>query len=393
MKILVIGSRFAPIPAVEGGAIEKLSQDYLEYNSKTKKNEIVVYSAYSSKTKENDNELYTNTEFRYIKKNTLKYKLYRIVCGFLRKMIKNKIGDEFIRSVIADLKSRNELDIYERIIILNNINNIVYISKKTQGKHILHLHNDYLNKETPNSKKILEKLDEIWCVSNFIKEQVDTIGSNNKTKVLYNGTNIQTFNKKVNQDKIKKLKEQYSIQEDDFVVLYTGRIMREKGVKELINSFKKAFVNKKAKLLIVGSPTDRNKEYYDELLKENLKTENIFFLGTKSHTEINELYKVSNIQVVPSLWNEAFGLTVIEGMSAGIPVIVSDSGGMPEIVQNECAIIVRRENIENDLIAAFNQIYNMDKAELQVIIDSAKKRVENFSIETYCKNLDKLLSE
>ncbi len=392
MRLLVIGTRFAPIPAIDGGAIEKLAQDYLEHNSKTQKHSIVVYSSYSPKVTDIKAK-YNNVEFRYIKKSNAKYKVYRLFCGIARKLLKNKVGDEFARSVVDDLNERKELSHYDKVIILNNINNITYLTNKVKGKHILHLHNDYLNKETKNACKILKSLDEVWCVSEFIKKQVDTICENKKTKVLYNGTEIEKFNKTVSDTKIKNLRGKYNITNDTFVVLFTGRIMREKGVQELINSYTKSFEGIKSKLLIVGSPNDSNKSFYKKLINEYKDNENIIFLGTKTHKEINELYKISNVQVVPSMWNEAFGLTVIEGMSAGIPLIVSNSGGIPEIVKDNSAIIVTREKIESELEIALKKIYNLDDSNISKMINNAQKRVKDFTVEKYCENIDKLLEK
>ena len=398
LKILIIGTRFAPIPAFEGGAIEMLTDVFLNYNSHTdikEKYEFVVYSRFSEKI---DNTLlknYKNTEFRYIKQNNLRYKLNRIVFGVMRKFIKNKVGDEFVRAIYADLKKRKELEKYDKIIVHNNINNIEYIKQNIKGKHILHLHNDYLNIDTPNAINIVNSLDEIWCVSNFIKLRVDEVIKNDKTKVLYNCVNINYFRKQVSKKEKEELYDLYKMNKEDFVVLYTGRIMKEKGVEELIKAFCTYFTNiKNAKLLIVGQPNDVNYEYYTNLKEKYSSYDKISFLGQKSHEELSRLYNICSVQVIPSMCNEAFGLTVIEGMAAGTPIIVSDSGGIPEIVSNNCALIVKRDNIIKELVDAFDFMYkNIKSKNIIDMVNNTKNRVLDFSIEKYCETINEYLKK
>ena len=395
-NILIVGTRFSPIPCVDGGAIEFLIDEYLKYNSKNQKYKFVVYSKFSEKVNDNILNKYNNVEFRFIKINTILYKITRLFCGILRNIFKNKIGDEFTRFMIKDLKFKNELNKYDDVIILNNINNIISVTKKIGGKHILYLHNDYLNIETSNSKNILNSLDEVWCVSEFVKNRVDEIDVlNNKTKVLYNGIQIEKFNcESCDEEIASKLKKEYNINENDFIVLYTGRVMKEKGVKELVEAFKN-FQDKhdNVKLLVVGNNTDISKEYYNNLINDNKDNQNIKFLGRKTHEEIKYLQKISNVQVVPSMWNEAFGLTAVEGMAAGIPMIISKSGGLVEIAENGAAILVNRENIVNEIYEALEKIYiNKDNFK-ENMVNIAKKRVMDFDMEKFYENFDNILAE
>ena len=394
MRILIIGSRFAPIPCVCGGAIEALIDEYLKFNSVTKKVDITVYSAITSEISEEIINKYANVDFRFINKNKIYYKILHLICGIIRKIFKNRFGDEFVRLIKKDMKERKDLDSYDKIIILNNINNIIYICSQIQGKHILYLHNDYLNIDTPNGNKILNVLDQVWCVSKYIKRRVDMIYTNNKTRVLYNGTDLNKFIGNVDMQKILDLRNRYQINADDFVVLYTGRIMEAKGVKELIVAFKKFSLNKEnVKLVVVGGPTDFSVNYYYKLLEMCSDSQkNIHFLGNKSHDDFKVLYKIAKVQVVPSIWNEAFGLTVVEGMSAGLPMIVSNSGGIPELVDNKCAIIVDKNNIVNELVESLDKLY-YDKKLCQDIAKNARIKVKEYSKEVFLNNIENMILE
>ena len=121
--------------------------------------------------------------------------------------------------------------------------------------------------------------------------------------------------------------------------LYYGRLSREKGLLTLIDACKKLNV----KLKIVGKgPLFEN---IDEI-----KNPNIELLGFKSGNELYELVRNAYFVVVPSEWYETFGLTVIESMFLGTPVIGAKIGAIPELItDNQNGFLFEAGN-ENDLL-------------------------------------------
>lgn len=108
--------------------------------------------------------------------------------------------------------------------------------------------------------------------------------------------------------------------------LFFGRLSYEKGVKTLISAFKNI---PHSKLKIAGTGP------LDDELKDYAKTNNVFnveFLGYKSGNELTELVENSYFIIVPSEWYENNPMTIIEGYAAGVPVIGSNIGGIPEII-------------------------------------------------------------
>ena len=119
-------------------------------------------------------------------------------------------------------------------------------------------------------------------------------------------------------------------------IVYVGRLSKEKGVETLIKAFKILSESsvysevKNLKLIIVGDGVDRQEL---EKLAEGL---NVEFVGQKLAHEVRRIMGESKVSVLPSEWWETFGLTVIESMKAGTPVVTSDLGALPEIVQDGC---------------------------------------------------------
>jgi glycosyltransferase involved in cell wall biosynthesis len=113
-------------------------------------------------------------------------------------------------------------------------------------------------------------------------------------------------------------------------ILFVGRLTLGKGVgliTELLPSFFLKYPN--YKFIFAGSGPLKNK-----LLKMSQKNNRIKVLGEVSHNKLNQLYSESLITTAPSLWQEPFGRVPLESLAAGTPVVVTNKGGLPEIVKN-----------------------------------------------------------
>ncbi len=114
--------------------------------------------------------------------------------------------------------------------------------------------------------------------------------------------------------------------QDDGYFLYFGRLVPEKGVDVLIRAMEKL---PDVKCKIVGSGPDK------ERLKEWARgMDNVEFAGWKREDQLWDLVRRARAVVVPSVWNEVFGLVAIEAMAFQKAVIASDIGGLPEVVED-----------------------------------------------------------
>ena len=147
---------------------------------------------------------------------------------------------------------------------------------------------------------------------------------------------------------------------------------QEKGVKELILSFRKLAETKdNVKLMIIGSSFfegAKETEYVSELKKIAAPVKDkIVFTGFINHEELYRWYQLGNIGVVPSQWDEPFALTVIEEMMCGLPVIASKCGGIVEITNDDCAVLIEQ-----------NETYVQNLADaMRTLSDDKEKRIKN----------------
>lgn len=400
MKLLIISSGFYPVTNNMGGAIENLIETYLIENDKTFKDEITLYSVKTAKSMQEKN--FENTNIKVINKTTIIYKVKQILNLISSKFGRNYKGNTYIKEIIRDLKKKNEINAYDCIIVENIGKFIPIIKRVTDSKVVLHLHNDYLNVDTENGENIVEACDNIWCVSEFICERVRKIIKNgsekNKVKLLYNGIDLSEMKKQLSKEEKENIKRQYNINNDEKVIIYTGRLMPEKGVKELIQAYIELSKEKNdIVLLIAGGSRQINKNknnFINKIHKLSKKTKNrVIFTGRIPYKQLYKIYSIADIQVVPSIWEEAFGLTVVEGMNYEIPIIVTNSGGIPEIVHKDYELMVNRDlNIIQNLKDKMK--YVLDNPEVaENITKEYPNKISKFTNEEYSNNFNILMKQ
>ena len=269
---------------------------------------------------------------------------------------------------------------------------------------IINLSNDI--KEKLNNRNISNKIDNSDKTPGFrfaeaevkgypIRIEIGKRDLENKVVTLFNGIDSETFTKQKTLENRKKIREKYNIKDDDIVFIFSGRVCKDKGVKELV----KAFINvrnknKSAKLMIIGASffSKKNKTKYIEELISIAKPfeKDIIFTGYIDYKNMGEIYSAADIQIVPSIFDDPCPLTVIEGMTMGLPQIVSNCGGIPEEVTEKNAIMVNRENLVNELENAMNKLI-LDKKLRDEMASESEKRAKLFTKEQYTDNFFKLL--
>lgn len=136
-------------------------------------------------------------------------------------------------------------------------------------------------------------------------------------------------------------------------ILYVGRLSDEKGIGTLLRAWRmlagQARETFPQKLVLVGDGEGRGE---CERLSEGLPVE---FAGQKPHEEVVRLMAESRAVVLPSECWETFGLTVVEGMRAGTPPVVSNLGALPDIMSSDCGEVFEAGNAES-LAAAIIRI-------------------------------------
>ena len=354
MKIAILTSGILPIPAVQGGAVENLIDYYLEYNNQHRLHDITVYSiAPPHSTPKSDTEC---THYHYVGTTSLFHRLKR--AWFVRRTAqKDGYYNPYIEYFLHEAMKHIRRQHFDAIILENRPGYALPLSEVTDAKLIVHLHNDFLNSESKQAQAIARACHSVITVSDFIKQRVETVLSSPlKVTTVHNGINLPRFYQATPLSR-----PSLGFTEKDFIVVYSGRINPEKGVKELIQAFKRLKDYPHIKLMIIGGSFFGNEQGHDpfiQSLQEEAKelSNRIIFTGYVPYEQIPSYLKMADVAAVPSMWDEPFALTLAEAMTAGLPVVATHVGAISEVSQG-CAIVLDKQSFIEEFPKSILKLY------------------------------------
>lgn len=370
MKIAILTSGILPVPAIHGGAVETLIDFYIDYNNRHQLHDITVYS--------------TPPKISLWIKIKRKWYSWTHQEGYYHPYI-----EYFLHKTIKDIRRKQ----YDIIILENRPAYALRLKEITQARLICHLHNDFLNSETPQAKEIYNNLWRIITVSNYIKSRVQTINAaSNKCQTINNGIDLEKFKNKKDKEKTAKPRQKSA----PMTIVFSGRLNKEKGIMELIEAMNRLANYSQIKLMVLGSSFYGNTDNTNEFIKtlrskaEPLK-ERITFTGFIPYSDMPSYLKKADIAVIPSVWDDPFPTTVLEAQAIGLPIISTHRGGIPEEVSEQNAILLDTDDffIDNLASAILDLYQHPEKRELMSKV--SLERAKLYDKETYARNFFKAL--
>lgn len=242
----------------------------------------------------------------------------------------------------------------------------------------------YFNEDRRLIGLVKDALDRCRCitsVSEFTKKHFLKIFGYHyyrKVKVIPGGVTIHSNEKTTSLiDRKYKLKNKK-------VILFTGRLTKHKGVEYLLKAAK-YIKDPQAEVFIIGEGSEEEK--LKKQAKE-LKLKNINFLPYmrgKKLKELRQFYKRADIFVAPSIWNEPFGLVILEAMAYGTPVIATKKGGITSIVKDGVNGLLVRARASRKLATAINTLLENDKLRKKLGQKAYQTIVDKFTWESATK--------
>lgn len=246
------------------------------------------------------------------------------------------------------------------------------------------------------SKKLVEYLTLFLCdktVEELIvptKKTYDLFKEKYKVKrdvhIIPSGIDVTRFYKEnIDKTKLEDLKKELNIKKDDFIILYVGRIAKEKNIEFLINNLKDITKKiPKAKMVIVGDGPDMNDLAL--LVHQNKLDKKVIFTGKVPWNDIPKYYQLANVFVTSSK-TETQGLTVIEAMAASKVVIaIKDESFLLVMTDKQDGLFFETEEEYKNLIY---KIYN-DKKYADIIAKQARITANQYNPVVYAKRVLKI---
>lgn len=214
--------------------------------------------------------------------------------------------------------------------------------------------------------------DHRWKIFDYYKKDLNVVFlSQNQQKlspirfkkewVVYNGIDLSKF--------------RFRARAEDFL-LWVGRICPAKAPDIAIQVAKKIGAN----LILVGQLQPMEQDYFNKKIKPHL-SKKIKYLGELKQEELSRLYGKAKALLYPAVWQEPFGLIVIESMACGTPVIAFKKGSLPEIISKETGFVAK--NI-NEMVRAVKSVDKIKRS-------NCRKRVEeHFSYQRMVDDYEKI---
>lgn len=373
-RVAVITSGYLPVPNVLGGAVEALDMMMVRENEKTPNFEFTVFSSWAPGVDEVIRDgAFQHTDFRFIKTPMLVKTADRCVYWAAKYILRKKklmsyryIAQRlwYIRKVGKALSKDDASGKapFDKVMIENHATLFMTMQKygnaeRYTGKVYYHLHNEVTNDF--GCKHEIAQVKKVLGVSNYIVGTLDKFlrehgegGLKPEQKAVWrNGVDISRFGSDEAKRKAKDFRTKYGINDDDIVFLFSGRLTPEKGAEELLEAFTQVVDQvPNAKLVVAGafffnsnikSPFEQK---LHDLASQHQVEGKIVFTGFVDYNDMPALYEMADVCVLPSIWDDPAPLAVIESLVSGKPLITTRSGGIPEYANDDCAIILERDD-------------------------------------------------
>ena len=229
----------------------------------------------------------------------------------------------------------------------------------------------------------INKSNRVTAVSeNLKKETFELFDIKNNIEVIPNFICLKEY-KLDNNDYYKKR----FAPNNEKVICHISNFRKVKRIEDVIIAFEGSSKETDVKLLLVGDGPERAR--LEQISRNSKFSKNIFFLGSLKSTK--EVLNISDLFMLPSS-KESFGLSALEAMACGVPVIASESGGIPEVVLHG----------ESGLLNSVRDTYQMTKNALKLLSNesllksfksNAYKQAMKFDIELILPKYEKLYEQ
>lgn len=193
-----------------------------------------------------------------------------------------------------------------------------------------------------------KRFKKVMAISEFIKKHLMNYYniSSRDIEVVHLGVNSEEFNPEFKNDFRKKIRVQYNIPDDKFIISFIGKEFKRKGLKYLMDAIN-SLNNSKVHLIVVG---DGEIQLFKDYAARLGISKQVTFTGHKK--ELNEFYCASDSFIFPTTF-DAFALVVLEAMACGLPVIVSKTAGASELIEHNVDGIILDDYKDSKILAEY----------------------------------------
>ena len=255
-----------------------------------------------------------------------------------------------------------------------------WLKRRTGTRILLGLHgNDFF----PGDRWFVRHVDAAVACSAYVRDEARRRYGIDPA-VIYNGVDTDIFCPGLPDQTIR---EEVGVRPDDQVVVTVGRIIPGKGIEILLRALDRLH-RSNLLLVVVGEGPDRGRL---EALVKRLKLR-AHFTGEVDHNKIIQYHRIAEAAVFPSLLKETFGIAVAEAMACGLPVIVSRTGAVPELVEEGWTGFLLPPGDEKALARQLETVLSDREGSRKIGVSAREIVIKNFSWRAVGDRLEAVLA-
>jgi glycosyltransferase involved in cell wall biosynthesis len=198
-------------------------------------------------------------------------------------------------------------------------------------------------------RRALQSFTALLPVSDYCKRESASYWSipEERMEVLYNGVSLEQFTPDPAAAAARRAA--LGLSPDEVVLLYVGRVCEQKGSDLLLQAYAKLRAEGRGVRLVVAGPIGQfgqNGKEEAAAFTEALRRQRGIYLGPVEEEILPSVYNMADVFVLPTRNNEMFGMAAIEAQACGRPVVCSDHGGLPEVVNEASGLLFESGDVE-----------------------------------------------
>ena len=287
---------------------------------------------------------------------------------------------------------------------INSVNALYQLCKRRKVKLVMTLHGHLFNAGTSTRRittgswlsnylynkevEAYKKAHRIIVVSNYAFDFVKKHTSENKVTLIRNMVDTEVFYP-IGRDQRNKIRAGFGYNDNEFILIYAGRLVKSKGVDYLLKGFRLLHNSYPAKLIIAGYGFEKDR--LKKLAFESGISPYVNFTGEISKDELLNMYRISDAFIMASVSDEdnieGTPMALLEAMACGLPVITTHAGGLSAVARNLENALVINERDEESIAKAVSLLIEDSKLYNTLVQNELRDIDENYSLNAVVKTL------
>lgn len=180
-----------------------------------------------------------------------------------------------------------------------------------------------------------------------------------------------------------------NLKSEKFTILFVGRLVKSKGLSHILESVANSKYKNKFKIIVAGDGPD--KDFFINYSKKLGMCNLTDFKGYVRDCDLAQLYKISDLYILPTSHDEGMPTTILEALAFGLPIVSTIVGGIPDIIKNKINGALLSENFTNDELKNYIEYFYLNPKKRSLIKENNLKLSKRFRSKNVAKQITEII--